>query len=112
MHQQMSDSEESGSEDALPFRWMEGDSLAPPCQSESDVIRDVLELASPTPGDVTDRCNRQCVHCGGDCMGVMGCGVRVCFCDWQVLFDLGCGDGRICIAATEKYGARSCGTTA
>ncbi|CAM9630662.1 unnamed protein product, partial [Sphacelaria rigidula] len=27
----------------------------------------------------------------------------------DVLFDLGCGDGRICIAAAEITGARACG---
>lgn len=32
-------------------------------------------------------------------------------CWWleQVLFDLGCGDGRICIEAAESRGAKACG---
>lgn len=59
------------------FPWMEGDSLAPPCQSDMEVVNSILEFAELTENDV--------------------------------LFDLGCGDGRICIAASEKFGIRSCG---
>jgi precorrin-6B methylase 2 len=57
--------------------WMEGDSLAPPCQAELDVIEVILELA---------QLNEQ-----------------------SVLYDLGCGDGRICIEASKRYGCRSYG---
>lgn len=64
-------------EDDMPFHWLEGDSLAPPCQSETEVVKDILRMAELTKDDV--------------------------------LFDLGCGDGRICIAAAEKYGARAAG---
>lgn len=61
------------------FGWMEGDSLAPPCQSEDEVIEQMLQIITPfiTPA--------------------------------SYLFDLGCGDGRICIAASERFGCRSCG---
>uniref|UniRef100_A0A6V1PUG0 Methyltransferase domain-containing protein n=1 Tax=Heterosigma akashiwo TaxID=2829 RepID=A0A6V1PUG0_HETAK len=56
---------------------MEGDSLAPPCQAEPEIIDDILKLADLQPQDV--------------------------------FYDLGCGDGRICIKATQRYGAHSLG---
>jgi SAM-dependent methyltransferase len=63
---------------ASPFpQWMPGDSLAPPCQAELDVVDSILQQASPTPS--------------------------------SVIYDLGCGDGRICIEATRRYGCRSVG---
>ncbi|EEY53074.1 uncharacterized protein PITG_19591 [Phytophthora infestans T30-4] len=70
---------ESGEEEQNPgaFMWIEGDSLAPPCQSDRDVVSKIVEIARVTPSDV--------------------------------LFDLGCGDGRICIEAAKCYGARSRG---
>ena len=57
--------------------WMEGDSLAPPCQTDDDVIDAILQLANLSHD--------------------------------SYLLDLGCGDGRICIAASQRYGCRSCG---
>ena len=63
----------------MTSNWIEGDSLAPPCQADTDVVNAILELASP--------------YLSKD----------------SFFFDLGCGDGRICIAATEKYGCRSLG---
>jgi SAM-dependent methyltransferase len=57
--------------------WMEGDSLAPPCQAELDVIDVILQLV-PLNNE-------------------------------SKLFDLGCGDGRICIEASKRYGCQSCG---
>jgi len=57
--------------------WMEGDSLAPPCQAEMDVVEEIIDLAHPEPYDC--------------------------------LYDLGCGDGRICIEASKKYDCRSVG---
>ncbi|ETW02608.1 hypothetical protein H310_06077 [Aphanomyces invadans] len=63
--------------DESTFMWLEGDSLAPPCQSEYDVVHEILKLANVTANDV--------------------------------VFDLGCGDGRICIAAARKYGASAVG---
>lgn len=61
------------------FRWMEGDSLAPPCQSETEVIETILEIISSKANESS------------------------------VLYDLGCGDGRICIAATQRFGCSSRG---
>lgn len=61
------------------FRWMEGDSLAPPCQSENEVIEDILKLIAPRAKPES------------------------------VIYDLGCGDGRICIAATKRFGSYSRG---
>ncbi|KAL3664134.1 hypothetical protein V7S43_011017 [Phytophthora oleae] len=71
--------EESDEEEQNPgaFMWIEGDSLAPPCQSDRDVVSKIVEIARVTPDDV--------------------------------LFDLGCGDGRICIEAAKRYGARARG---
>lgn len=57
--------------------WMAGDSLAPPCQSEMEIVQAILQFASPTRD--------------------------------SVLFDLGCGDGRICILASRLTGCRSVG---
>ncbi|CAN0550622.1 unnamed protein product, partial [Ectocarpus sp. 12 AP-2014] len=56
---------------------MEGDSLAPPCQADMDVVRAIVDFAGVTADDV--------------------------------LYDLGCGDGRICIEAAESRGAKACG---
>lgn len=63
---------------ALPGQvWMEGDSLAPPCQSDLDIVDDI---------------------CGLGCIDAD-----------DVFFDLGCGDGRICIAVAQVTGARARG---
>eukprot|EP00644_Phytophthora_capsici_P015002 jgi/Phyca11/128501/e_gw1.76.148.1 len=71
--------DESDEEEQNPgaFMWIEGDSLAPPCQSDRDVVSKIVEIARVTPDDV--------------------------------VFDLGCGDGRICIEAAKRYGARARG---
>ena len=50
--------------------WMDGDSLAPPCQAEDDVVEAIIDACKLAPGDV--------------------------------LYDLGCGDGRICLAAAAR----------
>eukprot|EP00752_Nemacystus_decipiens_P003534 g3260.t1 len=68
--------DEEVSDNPLPA-WMEGDSLAPPCQADMDVVRAIIDFAGVTQDDV--------------------------------LYDLGCGDGRICIEAAESRGARACG---
>lgn len=63
---------------ALPGQvWMEGDSLAPPCQSDLEIVDDI---------------------CGLGCIDAD-----------DVFFDLGCGDGRICIAVAQATGARARG---
>ncbi len=59
--------------------WLEGDSLAPPCQCEMDVVSTIISLASPFLKQ----------H--------------------SYLFDLGCGDGRICIEASKTLGCNSLG---
>ncbi|ETV83254.1 hypothetical protein H257_04025 [Aphanomyces astaci] len=63
--------------DEFTYMWLEGDSLAPPCQSEYDVVHEILQLANVAADDV--------------------------------VFDLGCGDGRICIAAARRHGASAVG---
>ena len=57
--------------------WIEGDSLAPPCQAELDVVESILKLSNPNAN--------------------------------SILYDLGCGDGRICLFASCLYGCRSIG---
>lgn len=57
--------------------WMEGDSLAPPCQVDEEVIEDILKFANLSES--------------------------------SCIFDLGCGDGRVCVAATKNYNCYSCG---
>eukprot|EP01038_Epipyxis_sp_PR26KG_P006933 gene6933-9486_t len=64
--------------------WLEGDSLAPPCQSEMIVVQSILELAEPY-------------------LTMTSKGKECC------LFDLGCGDGRICISASKLFGCKSIG---
>ncbi|KAG2846600.1 hypothetical protein PC113_g17948 [Phytophthora cactorum] len=46
--------EESDEEEQNPgaFMWIEGDSLAPPCQSDRDVVSKIVEIARVTPADV------------------------------------------------------------
>ena len=57
--------------------WMEGDSLAPPCQAEMDVVHSILDLTAANSA--------------------------------TVLYDLGCGDGRICCEAAKRFKCRSIG---
>ena len=57
--------------------WMDGDSLAPPCQAEMDVVDAILDF-----GEVSS-----------------------CSC----VYDMGCGDGRICLRATQRFGCTSVG---
>lgn len=66
-------------EDSDPLHgfWLEGDSLAPPCQADLDIVEEILTLANPN--------------------------------DRSILYDLGCGDGRICLRASSRYGCRSLG---
>ena len=68
---------DEGEEESPLQMWLEGDSLAPPCQADLDVVRAILQLAAPL--------------------------------STSVLYDLGCGDGRICIEATKRFGCRSIG---
>ena len=63
--------------DIVSSFWMPGDSLAPPCQSDMEVVSAILSFAKPNAG--------------------------------SVLFDLGCGDGRICILASKLFGCKSVG---
>lgn len=68
---------EEENENWMPFRWIEGDTLAPPCQSCPEVVHEIIALANISPSDV--------------------------------LYDLGCGDGRICLTASTTHGIRSVG---
>ena len=70
------DTEEEGQSVTGCF-WMEGDSLAPPCQTDLEIVECILDLACPTSD--------------------------------SVVYDLGCGDGRICALASKIYGCKSCG---
>lgn len=59
--------------------WLEGDSLAPPCQVDADTVRSILDFLQTS---VTEK---------------------------DVVYDLGCGDGRIPIAASYRFGCKSVG---
>ena len=61
--------------------WLEGDSLAPPCQSDMSVVYSILSFAQDSGGIAAE----------------------------DVLYDLGCGDGRICVEASRLYGCWSVG---
>ncbi|OQR87483.1 hypothetical protein ACHHYP_08783 [Achlya hypogyna] len=69
--------DDEGYENEQPFMWLEGDSLAPPCQSDYDIVQAIVDFAGVQPTDV--------------------------------VFDLGCGDGRICIGAARQHGCRAVG---
>lgn len=74
MAQDESDEEDEG----LPWpAWIDGDSLAPPCPSNLDVVDSLLDLASVTCSDE--------------------------------VVDLGAGDGRVCLRAATRFGARALG---
>lgn len=59
--------------------WLEGDSLAPPCQADLDVVHSIASFIEP--------------HMSSS----------------SILYDLGCGDGRICIYNSILYQCRSIG---
>lgn len=44
--------DEGVSDNPLPA-WMEGDSLAPPCQADMDVVRAIIDFAGVTEDDVS-----------------------------------------------------------
>jgi SAM-dependent methyltransferase len=71
--------EEEEDSNPLAHYWLEGDSLAPPCQAELDVVQSILDLAAPyiNPEDT--------------------------------FYDLGCGDGRICTEASRRFSCYSVG---
>lgn len=55
-HEREEDEEEEDdegvSDNPLPA-WMEGDSLAPPCQADMDVVRAIIDFAGVTADDVS-----------------------------------------------------------
>jgi len=73
------DEEEDADVNPLGHFWIEGDSLAPPCQAELDVVNGILDLAAPY---ITAQ---------------------------STLYDLGCGDGRICTEASRRFNCKSIG---
>lgn len=80
-------SDEEDEENPLSGFWLEGDSLAPPCQAELDVVQEILTLAL---GHSEEKEEDECVS-------------------EAVVFDLGCGDGRICLEAARRFGCRAVG---
>lgn len=62
------------------YIWMEGDSLAPPYGADKQIVSTIVDMARPFIGASDD-----------------------------LLVDLGCGDGRICVAASQQLGCRSLG---
>jgi len=79
VHDQQDDDEEEAN--PLGGFWLEGDSLAPPCQADLEVVAAIMDLASRS------------ITRGKE----------------DLLYDLGCGDGRICLAAAKKFGCRAKG---
>ena len=67
--------------------WMEGDSLAPPCQSEDEVIASILDLIA------------------GHYEAVMDASSNVEVPVNPLMYDLGCGDGRICVEGCKRFPA-------
>lgn len=76
--------DEGVSDNPLPA-WMEGDSLAPPCQADMDVVRAIIDFAGVTSDDVSFQA----------CVGfILAVGVVVLL-DVNVLLDIKmhlCGD--------------------
>jgi|EP01040_Poterioochromonas_malhamensis_P007162 predicted RNA methylase len=70
---------DSEDEETLPFHWLEGDSLAPPCQTDHEIVATIIQSLQPFVNE--ESC----------------------------LYDLGCGDGRICLAATNTFHCNSVG---
>lgn len=63
--------------------WLEGDSLAPPCGSSISVVHSLIDLAfesSQLPDEKNEKYEGE-----------------------EVLYDLGCGDGRVCLEAYWRY---------
>ena len=56
--------EESDEDELSPgaFMWLEGDSLAPPCQSDRHVVSKIVEIARVTPDDVRSMNQAPLVH--------------------------------------------------
>ena len=74
----------SDEEEDDPLRvaqWIEGDSLAPPCGSSLSIVHSLLDLAFESVMQGNDLNNN----------------------DEEVLYDLGCGDGRVCLEAYWRY---------
>lgn len=51
-NRQEEEEDEEVSDNPLPA-WMEGDSLAPPCQADMDVVRAIIDFAGVTQDDVS-----------------------------------------------------------
>eukprot|EP00559_Dactyliosolen_fragilissimus_P004144 CAMPEP_0184864284 /NCGR_PEP_ID=MMETSP0580-20130426/14410_1 /TAXON_ID=1118495 /ORGANISM="Dactyliosolen fragilissimus" /LENGTH=157 /DNA_ID=CAMNT_0027362999 /DNA_START=16 /DNA_END=489 /DNA_ORIENTATION=+ len=81
--------------------WLEGDSLAPPCGSSLSVVRSIIELAFSgrrriEPDDSDQRSNMKGISESSSSIGD----------NQEVLYDLGCGDGRVCLEAYWKLAGR------
>lgn len=83
---------------------------APPCQSDLDIVPEVVSLAQVTAQDVRAYvliC--VCERAMEPNRPVVRIHTSPTFYIKQVLFDLGCGDGRVCIEAAKATGARGVG---
>jgi hypothetical protein len=65
-------------EECVPYQWIEGDSLAPPCQSDKLVVQGVIDFCNFVKS--TD-----------------------------IVYDIGCGDGRIPLTMSTYYSCKSYG---
>lgn len=108
------------SSNPLDHFWLEGDSLAPPCQSDIDVVNTILDLVEynflhSMDTRLTDRTiivQSDEVTASNRIAAAAPAQEASCISrlkDIQLFYDLGCGDGRICIEATRRFGCCSIG---
>lgn len=86
----------NGGEDdreAKPYHWLEGDSLAPPCPSDLNILPGLLDLIEPYVW------NDELVQPDP----VLGLASSA------IVYDIGCGDGRVCMAISRRFGCTTKG---
>jgi SAM-dependent methyltransferase len=109
----------------LDHFWLEGDSLAPPCQSDIDVVYTILRLIEyyyhymdkdrRQHDELTLKLSSQDLKASGlietsnhdDSVITLRSNCNNINID--IFYDLGCGDGRICIEATRRFNCPSVG---
>lgn len=127
------DDEESLDDGSTPLDhfWLEGDSLAPPCQSDIDVVYTILRLieyyyinyssSCSMDMDMDRRCHdnrtlqissqdlKASIETSNHDDSVITLRPNYKNINIDVFYDLGCGDGRICIEATRRFNCPSIG---
>lgn len=71
-----------------PYHWLEGDSLAPPCPSDLNILPGLLDLIEPYVWNekflVSDSILGKISN--------------------AIVYDIGCGDGRVCMSISRRFG--------